>query len=438
MQIKNFNIDLNAVRNGPVRQRTQTDCSFAAVFVLFLLGLLVLCCYAWAKGDPSQLLIGWDSDGNGCGYSQTTKDYPYLYWPEAPSAAAGAGILKNGVCVKKCPETSEDPVECSPTKYMIESSSFDGCVFKKADGKSFRYASTSFIGHFCVPKGADFTSDSKVRETFNSELFKNVLGDQWASYAFDLYQSWLVLACGALFCYVSNYLYLFLIKLGGGIMLWLSFMCTLCVFLAMGCYSFWYVPAQYVDDAPAVQYAKIFGVICWVSTIVIAILFISSIKSLLMGVAVFKTACEYMNQNLSVLFLPSVSTAISVIWYALWLLSGIYLFSVGEPRPREDYPMITEMHWSEDTRWLVAYHFFALCWINEFIFSAVQFIIGTSTCIWYFDCQSDSKDSSVTIASRWFFSFHWASVALGSLVIAVCETIRWLFESYRKKIEVLN
>ena len=37
------------------------------------------------KGDPKLLLLGWDSDRRGCGYSEGVKDYPYLYWPEPPS-----------------------------------------------------------------------------------------------------------------------------------------------------------------------------------------------------------------------------------------------------------------------------------------------------------------------------------------------------------------
>jgi len=33
------------------------------------------------------LLIGWDSDQNGCGYSPETKDYKFLYWADLPDAS---------------------------------------------------------------------------------------------------------------------------------------------------------------------------------------------------------------------------------------------------------------------------------------------------------------------------------------------------------------
>ena len=42
--------------------------------------------FGWARGNPDNLIIGWDNDGNGCGYSAATIDYPYLYWPEMPDS----------------------------------------------------------------------------------------------------------------------------------------------------------------------------------------------------------------------------------------------------------------------------------------------------------------------------------------------------------------
>jgi len=37
--------------------------------------------FGYLYGDPALLLTTWDYDGNGCGYSDLTLDYPYLYFP---------------------------------------------------------------------------------------------------------------------------------------------------------------------------------------------------------------------------------------------------------------------------------------------------------------------------------------------------------------------
>jgi hypothetical protein len=61
-------------------------------------------------GDLTLFLTGWDADGNGCGYSNSTKSHGLLYWPAIDYRQMGGkgvsdirGVLKMGVCVDKCP-----------------------------------------------------------------------------------------------------------------------------------------------------------------------------------------------------------------------------------------------------------------------------------------------------------------------------------------------
>lgn len=118
--------------------------------------------------------------------------------------------------------------------------------------------------------------------------------------------------------------------------------------------------------------------------------------------------------------LPAISCVLSGIWICIWMFSAVFLFSVGEPVAREGFPFITEMKWDDSTRGIIAYHAFALLWINAFIIGCVQFIIGASSCIWYFECKTDTKGRfTIRRAAWWLFRFHWPSIALGSLVIAI-------------------
>ena len=79
--------------------------------------------YGVIKGDLSNITIGWDADGKGCGYSEGYEDYPYLYWALAPTESefdaitsanplskqkALLNLLNGGVCVKECPNSSDD------------------------------------------------------------------------------------------------------------------------------------------------------------------------------------------------------------------------------------------------------------------------------------------------------------------------------------------
>ena len=75
------------LKEGPIQARRCTDCWFSLVFIAFIVGIFAASLYGWVYGDPAKLLIGWDSDANGCGFSEATQDYPYLYWPEMPDEA---------------------------------------------------------------------------------------------------------------------------------------------------------------------------------------------------------------------------------------------------------------------------------------------------------------------------------------------------------------
>jgi len=109
------------------------------------------------------------------------------------------------------------------------------------------------------------------------------------------------------------------------------------------------------------------------------------------------------------------------MYLAVWLVGAMFIFSVGTPEPREDYPFITEVKWDKNTRYVLIFYVFGLLWINAFLIGCSQFIIGASTCIWYFEVNTDSRGKgSVGRAFWWCIRYNMASVAFGSCIIATC------------------
>jgi len=112
------------------------------LFIIAIVGFGASSAYGWVNGDPKKLLIGWDSDGNGCGFSEATKDYPVLYWAEPPGDNLMESIknldfngalemLNTGACVKECPSSdSATVVDCKRTQRMANSPDFEGCTFQ--------------------------------------------------------------------------------------------------------------------------------------------------------------------------------------------------------------------------------------------------------------------------------------------------------------------
>lgn len=231
-----------------------------------------------------------------------------------------------------------------------------------------------------------------------------------------------------------GYGYLFVIRAVGGIIIYFTIAVTFIILLIAGFYSYFFARPKYDEDDPIHNYLAYTAYIVWGITGVLGLIVVCCFDSIQLGIAVFQTTAQYIACNMHIFLLPAIAFIVTAIWYVIWLSSAIYIFAVGTPEARENYPFVTEIKWSDETRYVLIYYVFALLWISAFIVGAVQFIIGASTCMWYFTVKTDTggKDT-VRKATWWFFRYHWPSIALGSLIIAICQFIRLVFEYYRKK-----
>ena len=71
--------------NGPIQKRFITDWWCCALFIVFCCGMIAVFVYGMMYGTPTQITIGWDEDGRGCGYSPGVENYPYLYFAKPPT-----------------------------------------------------------------------------------------------------------------------------------------------------------------------------------------------------------------------------------------------------------------------------------------------------------------------------------------------------------------
>ena len=81
---------------------------------------------------------------------------------------------------------------------------------------------------------------------------------------------------------------------------------------------------------------------------------------------------------------------------------------------------------------------FGYFWVNAFLVGSAQFILAVGVATWYFSHTTDSsggkKRGSARIRSGfwWLARYHQGSIALGSMIIAICQLIRCMFEWYRR------
>lgn len=216
--------------------------------------------YGFYFGNPNNIMIGWDSDGNGCGFNQTTKSFPMLYWPASPGVEVVTSLQKgdmsklfalfnSGVCVLKCPEATGD-VLCSPTAKMTADPTYANCQYYPLSvktgsittrvGAPFRYNSVNVMNHFCLPNATDYVNADTLKQIKNA-LFNNTVGDTVGEWVFSIAKAWPVICVSIPVAVILGYLYLFIIRAIGGFIIWLSFAVIVLTLAAVGLYAWFYL-----------------------------------------------------------------------------------------------------------------------------------------------------------------------------------------------------
>lgn len=152
-----------------------------------------------------------------------------------------------------------------------------------------------------------------------------------------------------------------------------------------------------------------------------------------------KTTADFLKCTPQAFLLPPLTAMICFLWLVVWLVTAIFIGSVGKPAPSEKFPMLTQIEWDENTRYAILYSLFGYLWLNAFIMSCLIFVIAATCGQWYFSCNADSNGSgSIFRSIYWVVRYHLGSLAMGAFLIALVQFIRIIFEYYKKQIEKAN
>lgn len=232
---------------------------------------------------------------------------------------------------------------------------------------------------------------------------------------------------------ILGYLFLFILTWTAGCVIYAFLLLTLIAFVAGGYFAREYALSRPEGDSynTWIEYG---AYALWALGGIFLCCVCCCWSAISVAIAVYKTTAQYVRSNLRIFVLPLFSWLLQVVWGLVWIVCALYVFSVGEPEAREDpWSFLTHVKWSDTTRYIFWYQIFGLFWVAAFINGICQFIIAASSCIWYFTVNSDTKGrGTVGTAFWWGFRYHMGSVAFGSFCIAVVQTIRVLFEWYRR------
>lgn len=292
---------------------------------------------------------------------------------------------------------------------------------------------------FCIPT---LKTDSigalseKTLDMFKNLFHSTIMNSKVTEYMSDIAMAWKVLAVSSGTAIVLGYLYLLLIRCMGALIVWLSIILIQLALIAAGLWTF-FRSNDYDESDSKRDYMKYIAYGIWGVAFLYLICVACCWNAIRIGIAVYQATAEFVSKNLRIYLLPLLTYIIAAAWLIIWIVSFVYVFSVGEPTQRAaPYQFITEIKWDTNNRYVVIYQIFTLLWVNAWIMGMCQFIIAASACIWYFECNSDTGGRGVVGRGMWWgFRYHMGSVAFGAAVIAICQLIRILFEYYRRKIQ---
>lgn len=137
--------------------------------------------------------------------------------------------------------------------------------------------------------------------------------------------------------------------------------------------------------------------------------------------------------------MPPISLVFILSWLVVYIVIALHIASVGQIKPRDDFPMLTTVVYTDETKYVGLYSLFGYLWMNAFLIGVAQFTVSAACAIWYFSCTSDSNGKgSITRGFYWCFRFHFGSIAMGAFLIALVQFIRIIFEYYRRQMEKAN
>ena len=85
-----------------------------------------------------------------------------------------------------------------------------------------------------------------------------------------------------------------------------------------------------------------------------------------MGIAIMKTAADFIRDTLRVFLVPVIFFFVIVIWLVYWLVALVFIYSVGDVRTEQE-DVFASIEWEDNTRYAYWYNLFGLFWMNAFI-----------------------------------------------------------------------
>lgn len=473
--------------------RVPTDCQCTILFVCFLMVMIGIMCYGFYIGKPARLYYPTDYTGRVCGAdnSQLTKGsilFPadkdcqnadknatfadacyaktkvaridltsqkYLWFMDLTTGVLTYG----GVCVSYCPGagTSQQrfcPPELNQTELVIFNTTiYQYCTYQRYDLPNATFpsgqlnqliASSLTYKPFvfrCIPtfkyyNSTLFSSYKKVINEYLSDgyqIFGNLIN--------DVYRSWPVLVITVFVSILLSFSYLIFLRLFAGLVVWFTIIALFILTEGLGAFSTWYGWQMWQDNEAQgldVVVPKIlFGV--GISILIIGVIYILVVLLMAIrirkAVGIIQESTKAMGAMPQIIFVPFTTIMIVLVYTAFWLCIAGFLWSSGIANI-EGFTVRFRLDYSGNVLFYI--HIFGFLWITNFFEALTHMIVAGAVGSWYWKRDKkffDPKAFYVFNSTKRALVFHFGTVAFGSMIVAIVQFIRILFEKFYSELK---
>lgn len=334
------------------------------------------------------------------------------------------------------------------------------------------HASNVSLQHWKDMGGVDIDEGDIIVKAIHSAL--NAPSAILKRYAADVGKSWPVLiVCGGLLPLFLSAIWLLLIRYFVGVMTWGTII--ILNILTFTVTTFFYIKAGWIGhDAVSTvigegaadslittgserDHLRVVAIIMTIILIIVVLATFVLVKRVVIAVAVLKVAANAIGEIRALMVFPIFPFIILAVFYIYWVAAALYLFSAGEIRQNGcdgnccAYDLVSSkvqcegccgysIHYSRHIALAILYHIFGCFWTTQFIIACSLTVIAGAVASYYWSRGETSEMPFMPVVSsvKRLTRFSLGSMALGSLVVAIIESVRFLLEALRRQLKVVE
>ncbi|XP_006007447.1 choline transporter-like protein 1 isoform X1 [Latimeria chalumnae] len=440
----------------PLEDHSCTDIPWLLIFILFCVGMGLICGFSIVSGAASRLIYGYDSYGNICGrknvqvegiansgLDHTEKKYVFFLDP-CNLDFVKKRIKSIALCVSACPKvelktladvekfaktngSSLCSYELNPSSYTTDSKASTLCPkLPVLPSKPIP------VFHRCIPMDiACYVHSAEALINFvgdNSVLHRLISGVMTSK---EIIMGLCVLSL------VLSFILMVVIRYISRVLVWIL---TILVIVGSvgGTGVLWWMyadhkksldktllPDQLAVAQDNVQALLVYAIAATVFTVILLLIMLILRKRVALTIALFHVAGKVFIHLPLLLFQPFWTFLALILFWAYWMMVLLFLSTAGNPEQNENGFVQFKMMGPLQYMWW--YHLVGLIWISEFILACQQMTIAGAVVTYYFTRDKTDLPFTPILSSVYrLLRYHLGTVAKGSFIITLVKIPRMI------------